>query len=117
MIKQNDPKRRGKASRDKGKRSELELARLIRETWGYEVRRGHVWDHEPDIVGLDGIHIEVKRVEHLNLNKAMEQAREESVKKDHGLPTVFHRTDRTGWLVTMNLADWIDLYGAWRDEQ
>jgi hypothetical protein len=67
-------------------------------------------------VGLDGIHPEVKRVEKLNIHKAMEQAKEEAIKRDDGLPTVFFRRDRGEWLVCMRLEDWIDLYGAWIDE-
>ena len=116
MIRENDPHRRGRGSRTKGKRSELELARLLREMYGYDVRRGHVFEHEPDLVGLEGIHAEVKRVERLNLSSAMSQAVEDSVKRDDGYPTVFHRKDREGWLVTMRLEDWIDLYGEWLND-
>jgi len=116
MIKQDDPHKRGRASRTKGAGAERELAALIRDTWGYPVRRGYTFHHESDLVGLDGIHPEVKRVEKLNIHKAMEQAKEEAIKRDDGLPTVFFRRDRGEWLVCMRLEDWIDLYGAWIDE-
>ena len=43
--------------------------------------------------------------------------KEEAKKRKDGLPTVFHRRNRTEWLVTMRLEDWIDLYGAWNDEE
>lgn len=45
----------------------------------------------------------------------MQQAREDSKKRGDGLPAVFQKKDRSGWLVTMDLSDWMDLYGAWRD--
>lgn len=115
MIKQTDPHKRGKASRNKGANAERELAKLIRDTWGYDVHRGYVFHHESDLVGLDGIHCEVKRVEHLNIFKAMAQAIREAIKRKDGLPTVFFRRDGGEWMVTMRLEDWIDLYGAWRD--
>ena len=115
MIKQSDPKKRGRAARNKGKRGELELVHLIRDTWGYEVHRGKVYYHEPDLVGLDGLHVEVKAVERLNLREAMQQASEDAQKRQDGLPAVFHKKDRDGWLVTMKLDDFMDLYGAWRD--
>ena len=38
-------------------------------------------------------------------------------KRQDGVPAVFHRRDRGEWLVTMSLDDWIDFYGAWKDER
>ncbi|MBR1677300.1 MAG: hypothetical protein IJ706_08335 [Clostridia bacterium] len=116
MINQSDKRKRGRASRNKGANAERELANLIRDTWGYEVKRGKVFYGESDLVGLDGIHPEVKRVEKLNIHAAMAQAIEEAKKREDGLPAVFFRRDRGEWLVTMRLEDWIDLYGAWIDE-
>lgn len=115
MIRQEDKRKRGKAARNKGADAERELANLLRENWGYEVHRGKVFYGESDLVGLEGIHPEVKRQEHLNIYEAVKQAIREAQKRMEGLPTVFHRRDREDWLVTMRLEDWIDLYGAWRD--
>lgn len=115
MIKQPDKHKRGKASRNKGAAAERELAALLRDTWGYDVHRGRVYYGESDLVGLDGIHPEVKRVEKLNTYEAVKQAVTEAEKKGDGIPALFHRRDREGWLVTMRLEDWIDLYGAWND--
>ena len=109
-----ESRKRGRSARNKGAGAERELARLIRDNYGYEVHRGKVFYKESDIVGLDGIHMEVKRVEKLNVSKAMKQAIEEAEKRQDGVPTVFHRRNNEGWLVTMKLEDWIDLYGAWR---
>lgn len=108
---------KGKASRDKGARGERELAHILRDEYGYGVSRGYVFLRESDMVGLPGIHPEVKRVERLNVSNAMKQAMEEAKKRQDGIPTVFHRKNREEWLVTMRLTDWIDLYGAWRDER
>lgn len=116
MIRQKDSSKRGRASRNKGANAERELAKHIYDMWGYDVHRGKVFYHESDIVGLKGIHIEVKRRERLNIREAMEQAIAEAKKRLDGLPTVFHRSDRCEWLVTMRMADWMDLYGAWRDD-
>ena len=115
MIRQSDKKKRGKAARNKGANAERELANLIRDMWGYPTHRGKVFYGESDVVGLDGIHIECKRQERLNIWDAMKQAQEEAKKRQDGLPTVFHRKDGTEWLVTMTLSDWIDLFGAWND--
>lgn len=105
----------GKMSQRKGAAGERELAHILRDTYGYEVKRGSVFHGESDMVGLPGIHPEVKRVEHLNIHTAMEQAKAEAAKRKDGVPAVFHRKNRTKWLVTMEFEDWIDLYGAWND--
>ncbi len=105
----------GKSQREKGARGEWELAGILRDQYGYEVKRGQVFNHQSDLIGLTGIHPEVKRVEKLNVSAAMQQAVTESQIRCDGVPTVFHRRNREGWLVTMRLEDWMDLYGAWRD--
>lgn len=106
----------GKMSRNKGANGERELAKILRDFYGYSVKRGMVFLGQSDMIGLTGIHPEVKRVERLNIHEAMEQAKREADKRKDGIPTVFHRRNRTEWLVTMTLEDWIDLYGAWNDE-
>lgn len=100
----------GKASRDKGKRGELELAKALRE-YGYETRRWQQYagaSGDADVIGLDGIHIECKRVERLSLYDAMDQSVRDA--RPAELPAVFHRRDRREWLVTMRLDDWIQIY-------
>ena len=114
MIKQTDPSKRGRGARNRGANGERELAGLIRDTWGYPVRRGYVFHHESDLVGLDGIHPEVKRVEKLNIHKAMEQAIEEAQKREDGQPAVFFRRDRGEWLVCIRLPLFMEMYKKWR---
>lgn len=108
-----EAERRGRAARNKGAVAERELANLLRDMYGYPTHRGKVFYGESDVVGLDGIHIEAKRVERLNIHQAMEQAISEAQKRQDGLPAVFHRRNRGEWLVTMRLTDLIDLYGEW----
>ncbi len=67
-------------SREKGKRGERELASKLRE-YGYGTRRGQQYcgaNGDAYVVGLPGIHIECKRVERLNLDDAMTQAKADS---------------------------------------
>lgn len=101
-------------SKAKGARGERELSNKLKE-YGYDCRRGQQYcgaNGDADVVGLDGIHIEVKRTERLNLQDAMSQAIGDS--KDGEFPAVFHRRNNDNWKVTMLLADWIKLYNEWR---
>lgn len=105
----------GRSSQRKGANGERELANRFKE-YGFEVRRGQVFNHESDMIGLKGIHPEVKRVEKLNVWAAMEQAVTESLIRKDGVPTLFHRRNREDWLVTMRLSDWIELYKDWNNK-
>lgn len=100
----------GKASQRKGADGERELARLLREH-GYDIQRGGSlsFGTAPDLTGLPGIHIEVKRVERLNIPQAMQQAIRDSEKFHDGKPALFHRKSRSPWLVTMRLEDWLEI--------
>lgn len=87
--------------KQKGNQAEREVAAILRE-YGYEARRGLQYQGgqvEADVVGLPGKHIEVKRVERLNLHAAMEQSRRDA--KPGEIPTVIHRRSREEWLITM----------------
>ena len=100
-------------SRNKGKSGELELSRILREH-GYDTRRGQQYcgsNGDADVVGLPYIHIECKRVEKLNLQKAMTQSIYDS--RENEFPCVMHRKNREDWKVTMLLDDWIELYREW----
>lgn len=104
-------------SRQKGKAGELELARKLKE-YGYDAKRSVQYngkDGRADVLGLPSIHIECKRVERLNLYDAMEQAKRDA--KNGDSPTVFHRKNRSRWLVTMELDDFMKLYKAFEINQ
>jgi hypothetical protein len=112
---QKTPSERGRASRRKGKSGELELAHIM-QGYGFTnchrsaQRAGSI--ESADIIGLPGLHPEVKRVEHLNLKKAMEQAVRDSNGSDD-IPTVFHRRNGESWLVTLRLEDFVSMYMAY----
>lgn len=104
------PERSPVNSREKGKAGELELSHLL-QSYGYEAKRGQQYsgiNGDADVVGLPGIHIECKRVEHLNLYNAMAQSVRDA--RDGEVPTVMHRQNRKDWLVTMRFEDWIKMY-------
>lgn len=113
----NEKQKKGKSARDKGARYELELMHILRDFYGYPVKRGYVFQHESDVIGLQGVHIECKAVERLNIRKAYKQAVEEALERADGVPVVFHHKNREGWLVTMSLEDFMDFYGGWHDTE
>lgn len=93
----------------KGKRGELLLVHFL-NALGLDVKRGYVWLNQSDLVGIKGYHVECKNVEKLNVRKAMEQSKEEAIRKGDGVPTVFWKTSRKEWLTVMRTEDWVDLY-------
>ena len=97
-------------SRRKGAEGEREIANILKKH-GYDARRGQQYsgaNGDADVVGLPGIHIEVKRVEALNIDKAMEQAITDA--KPGEMPAVFHRKNGKEWKATVRLEDFIKLY-------
>ena len=103
----------GRSSQRKGADGERELARIL-TGYGYDIQRGGSlsFGEVPDLMGLPGIHIEVKRVERLNVPEAMGQANRDSDRVHDGAPALFHRRSRSPWLVTMRLEDWMVLYNT-----
>lgn len=96
-------------SRQKGKRGELELAKELRK-YGFDCRRGQQYcgaNGDADVVGLPNIHIECKRVESLNIDKAMEQSICDAKGK---IPAVMHRKNGKPWKITMLLSDFMGVY-------
>lgn len=100
-------------SRQKGARGERELANVLKE-YGYNTRRGQQYsgaNGDADVVGLPHIHIECKRVEKLNIDKAMQQSMDDA--RENEVPVVMHRKDRQRWLVTMTMDEWMKFYERW----
>lgn len=98
-------------SKAKGGRGEREWAAFCREHGFAEAHRSQQFKggaDSPDVVGLPGIHQEVKRVEKLNIYTAIKQAIRDSEGKR--IPIVAHRRNREEWLVTMRAEDWFKLY-------
>lgn len=99
-----------KTSRDKGKRGELELAGVLRD-YGYDCRRGQQYcgaSGDADVIGLPGVHIEVKRVEDLRLRKALQQSSNDA--RTEEIPVVIHRRNREPWKVSMYLQNFQKIY-------
>ena len=97
-------------SRDKGCRGERELANKLKE-YGFDCRRGQQFcgsNGDADVVGLDGVHIEVKRTERLSLYDALAQAKQDA--REGEMPVVMHRKNNCEWVVIQPLDDWIELY-------
>lgn len=100
--------------KQKGKRGELELAKKLRE-YGYDTRRSVQYsgaNGDADVVGLPGIHIEVKRRERLNIEDAMAQSKHDA--REGEIPVVMHRKNNCEWLVSIRLTDWIEMYREWK---
>ena len=98
-------------SQRKGRHGEIELSRILNEN-GIPAKPGNPlnFGKVPDIIGIDRVHAEVKRVEKLNVHEAMQQSIRDSEKFGDGMPALFHRKNRSPWLVTMRLEDWLKLY-------
>ena len=102
-------------SKRKGNEGERQLAALLCE-YGYQARRSVQFcglNGDADVVGLQGVHIEVKRVERLNIHNAMKQSIRDA--REGEKPVVMHRRNRTEWLVTMRLDDFIEFYREWEN--
>jgi len=93
-------------SRAKGARGEREAAKAITAAYGCPCRRGQQFaggPDSPDILGVPGLHFEVKRAERFSIYKAMAQA-----VRDAGparVPVVLHRNNRGEWLRITRLSD------------
>ena len=107
----------GKSQRDKGCRGERLWAAECQKAGFANVRRVGQQMYQTgaevaDVVGLPGLHQEVKFVERLNVRQAMEQSKRDTAPGE--LPILAHKTSRKEWLVTMRAGDWFELYRAWR---
>lgn len=100
-------------SKRKGSAGERELLAILKEH-GFPdaVRNDQMYIgglNNPDIsASFHGIplHIEVKRVERLNITNAVIQAVYDA--DGAAFPVVVHRTNRQPWLVTFRLSDFLD---------
>lgn len=97
-------------SREKGKRGEREFASLCREHGFVRARRGQQYNgiDGQDVVGLPGIHVEVKRTERLDLYAALAQSKHDAAGIE--LPIVAHRRNNCRWVIIMDAEDWFRLY-------
>jgi hypothetical protein len=93
----------------KGKRGERQVRDLLIQ-YDYTARRGRQFSgspESPDVVSsFEEIHIESKWVESLNLYRAFEQSEKDAGGK---IPTVWHRKNRTPWMITLRAEDFLKL--------
>ena len=98
-------------SKQKGNAGEREISKILREHGFKDARRSQQYcgyNGDADVAGIPGLHIEVKRVEKLNLDKAYEQAMSDA--KEGEKPVVMHRKNRQEWKVTLSLEDFIEIF-------
>lgn len=109
----------GRASRNKGKRFERDIANFFKN-YGVTARRTAQYcgktGQAGDVEGVPGVHIECKAVEKLNLETAYQQsARDAEAARNGEIPVMIHKKSRKPAMVTMALEDWIDMYLAWQN--
>ena len=100
-------------SRRKGAQGERDLAKALR-SYGYDCRRGQQYcgaNGAADVIGLPGVHIECKRVEKLNIESALAQAKAD--RNQNEIPVVMHKRNKSEWLVTLPLEYFMQIYSAW----
>lgn len=94
-------------SKQKGKAGELEWAKWVRDNFKIPCIRGVQYagmPDSPDVVAIQGMHFEVKRVEAINVEKCMNQAIRDA---GPNVPVLAHRRNRQDWLITVRASDWI----------
>jgi Holliday junction resolvase len=96
-------------SQRKGASGEREIAAILNRH-GFNCRRGRADIHEPDVIGLPGVHLEIKRQERLNLHEAMAQSIRDAAANE--IPVVVHCRSRSPWFVTLTLSDWLRGFSA-----
>lgn len=99
-----------KRPKDKGCDGEREFAQLM-TSHGFPAHRGVQWvdifHQQPDVIleTLPKIHVEVKRVDRLNIHKALAQAERDA--KPSQTPVVAFRRNRGAWFIALRFEDWI----------
>ena len=96
----------GLRSRNKGKRGEREAAAEIARLFRVDARRGRQFsgsDDSPDIrTSIARVHFEVKRVESLRINAALDQAIRDA---GANIPVVLHKQNHRPWVAIVRLDD------------
>ena len=98
----------GRGKRNKGAAGERELAGILKDQLGFEVKRnlGQARDGADDIT-IQKFRIEVKRQERLQVDRWSEQV--ESCSKAGEVPVLMYRRNGQPWRVCLRLDDFIPL--------
>lgn len=97
-------------SRAKGKAGELELAAFLRDRGYPNARRGVQYaggSDSPDVTGLGGFHLEVKRTERTDIYGWLEQATNDAGGKK--VPVVVYRKNKRKWVAILDLDAFLGL--------
>ena len=98
---------------NKGKNGERELAKVLNSLGFAMAQRGAQrkgGEDSPDVLFIQAVHIECKRVETLDLRSALEQSIRDA--GPNKIPTVFHRKNRMPWLITVQREHFKDFQTA-----
>jgi hypothetical protein len=98
--------------KQKGKRGELELCQVLKGLFGWDVQRsvqysGNAGDADLVVKQAPDLFVECKRVQALNVNKAMALAVTQAGASKTAV--VCHRRNHEPWLVTCQMSDLIAL--------
>ena len=108
-------------SKDKGRKGELSLVHFLKDL-GFECHRSQQFkgdtsgDDDADVVGIPYIHIECKRNEKLNVEKALQQAERDN-SKDDIIPVVMWRKNRETWKATLRLDKFMEIFRVYMEER
>lgn len=103
----------GKSSREKGKRGEREAAALLRGLGYPEAHRtaqncGQSGD-AADVIGVDGLHLEIKRCEQIRVDEWQDQVERDS-KGTGRIPVIMFRKSRRPFWVLTPAEDFFRMY-------
>ena len=104
----------GRSAQAKGRRAEIELARFLQDHGIKEARPGDPLNYgkQADVSGVDGLHIECKRHERLEIAKWYDQAAADAERMQDGKPAVIFRQNRRQWMITLSLEDFLTMRGG-----
>lgn len=99
----------GRLSATKGAAGEKEVQEIFRAA-GYDVRRDgtKTFGRVPDLYGLDGLHLEIKRSERLEIPAWFDQSERDASAFCDGAPTVIFRRNHEPWRIVLNLSDFLE---------
>lgn len=104
-------------SKQKGKRGELEIAHIM-QRYGYPAERGVQYSGlkgNADVVGVDGLHIEVKRAQRVTDEQYMRQAERDA--RAGVVPVVMYRRNNEDWKALLRLNIFMAIWDELTDRQ
>ena len=108
--------KRGKHNRRKGANAERQVAALFNAFGFPEVRRGQVFNHEPDVMNVPFLHIEVKDHETIAIWKCLKQADDDAEKRGK-YPCLWFKRNRAPWRVVLPAKLFLEMYSAWLERK